>query len=72
VLNPRKTAVGESHHGSRRDVWPNLPSFQTTSGAAIIPSTAEDLKDPLPADGRALYIAKNIAAKCVCSSNAGD
>ena len=42
---PRKTAVGESHQASRRDVWPNLPFFQTTSGADTSPSMAEGFED---------------------------
>jgi hypothetical protein len=37
-----RTADGESHHASRRDVWPKLPSFQTTSGPAIFPPRQRD------------------------------
>jgi hypothetical protein len=64
ALKPRKIAVGESHQGSRRDVRPNLPPFQTTSGAAIFSSTAEDPVDPLFADGTGLYAVENRPAKC--------
>jgi hypothetical protein len=48
ALNPRRTTDGESHHASRRDVWPNLPPFQTTSGAAIFPSAAEGPDSAFP------------------------
>src|ERR1700722_3627470 len=48
MLRPMRTADGENHHASRRDVWPKLPSFQTTWGPAIFPPRQGIVKRAFP------------------------
>src|ERR1700756_3374022 len=48
MLRPMRTADGENHHASRRDVWPKLPSFQTTCGPAIFPPRQGIVKRAFP------------------------
>src|ERR1700728_735890 len=64
-----KTADGESHQASRRDVWPNLPFFQTISGADIDPPRRRDSQTlPFPPDGIAFYSKNSAVSQLPCDS----